>query len=225
MQTFFLVLAIVTLAGCESVIAVGGTAYEWRDAPPDAQSYIVVNDSLIDRRASSYTGSTAPQMPYRLLLSIAALALASNACAQAPTDTEARRVLAEWLGEDGDRSESLARFSALARAGCNEGRDMSGIEYGECQSARLALAEAESTAASRAYEDRIAEPSAYAGEAYRAEVEGEWRTVWAYGQRRCREGRDADCVALGFSYQRGSGTSAGMTQCRADRTFEGAAQV
>lgn len=162
-------------------------------------------------------------MSYRFLLPVVVVALTSSACAQAPNDTEARRVIAEWLGEDGDRSEALAQFSTQARTGCNEGRDMSGIEYGECQSARLALAEAELATVSRAYEDQITESSAYAGED-RAEVEREWRSVWMYAQRRWQEGRDAECVEIGFSYQGGSGAGAGVTQCRADMTFERAAK-
>ena len=161
----------------------------------------------------------------RLLLLALVLSVTASACAQDPESDEARRGIAEWLGEEGDRSESLARFYDLARVGCNEGRDMSGTESGECQSARLALAEAEPSDAARAYETKIDEYSVYFDEGCRDQLEGEWRSVWTYGQRRWREGRDADRVAVRFSYQGGSGSGAGMTQCRADRTFERAAQV
>ena len=40
------VLAALALAGCESLLTVSGSAYEWRDAPPDAQSHVIVGGDL-----------------------------------------------------------------------------------------------------------------------------------------------------------------------------------
>lgn len=160
-------------------------------------------------------------------LALVALLLVSCARAQSPSESEGQRVVDELVaGYELATPAHITKYERIARQGCNGGQDMYGWEYVECQGVRLALAETELAAASRRREVQINVASNdYPLASGRRAYAERWLAVWAHEQRQWRELRDAECATEIFEYVGGNGANAGYDQCRADRTFERAAQM
>ena len=164
-------------------------------------------------------------MPYRLLLTVVALALASNARAQSPSEQAGRRIVEEAVVELAGPA-LVRQHERAARRGCDGGEGMSGYEYVDCLTVQLTLAERALTAASVRHEASITEMSAgYPVASGRVAYRERWRSVWAHAQRQWRASRDADCAESVFAYQGGSGATAERVSCLATRTYERAAYL